>query len=188
MKKQILVATLFSLISGFANAHPGHGLVSTYAGFMHPLTGLDHLLVMLAVGVWAAKLGGPARWQLPLTFIITMAFGALLGSIGLNFAGIETAIAASVMAMGVFLMLSLSMNKQAQLGIVALFALLHGMAHGVVINSQSNMAALAGMLMATVALHGIGYLMGAQRAAMFNLGNKLFAWLMLFVGSYLLVS
>jgi urease accessory protein len=188
IKKQIIVATLFSTISGIASAHPGHGLESAYAGFMHPLSGLDHLLVMLAIGIWAAKLGGAARWQLPLTFISIMALGALLSIAELSFSGAESAVAASVMAMGVLLLVSLPINKKVQLGITATFALFHGMAHGVELSSPSSMLALGGMLMATAMLHGIGFLIGSQRVEMLNLVNKFFAWFLLFVGSYLLLN
>ena len=188
MKKQITIAALFSLFSGIASAHPGHGLDSAYAGFMHPLTGWDHLLVMLAVGAWAAKLGGQARWQLPLTFVAIMATGAVLGLSGLNFAYAETAIAASVMAMGVLLMMSLPINKMMQLSITALFALFHGLAHGIELQSQSSLAALGGMLVATAMLHSLGLLMASQRVKMVHVLNNSFAWLLLLVGGYLLLG
>ena len=188
MKKQITIAALFSLFSGIASAHLGHGLDSAYAGFMHPLTGWDHLLVMLAIGMWAAKLGGKARWQLPLTFVAIMAMGAVLGLSGLSFAYAETAIAASVMAMGVLLMMSLPINKMLLLSITAIFALLHGLAHGVELQSQSSLAALGGMLVATAMLHSLGLLMASQRLKMATWLNNSFAWLLLFVGSYLLLN
>jgi len=193
MKRQITMAALFSLFSGIASAHPvhglaGHGLASAYAGFMHPLTGWDHLLVMLAIGMWAAKLGGKARWQLPLTFVAIMAMGAVLGLSGLSFDYVETAIAASVMAMGVLLMMSLPINKLMQLSITAIFALFHGMAHGVELQSQSSLATLGGMLVATTMLHSLGLLMATQRVKMATWLNNSFAWLLLFVGSYLLLN
>jgi urease accessory protein len=188
MKKQITIAALFSLFSGIASAHPGHGLGSAYAGFIHPLTGWDHLLVMLAIGFWAAKLGGKARWQLPLTFVAIMAMGAVLGLSDLSFAYVETAIAASVMAMGVLLMMSLPMNKVMQLSITAIFALFHGMAHGVELQSKSSLAALGGMLIATAILHSLGLLMASQNVKMAHWLSRSFAWLLLFVGSYLLLS
>lgn len=188
MTKQITIAALFAVFSGIASAHPGHGLGSAYAGFMHPLTGWDHLLVMLAIGVWAAKLGGKARWQLPLTFVAIMAVGAALGLSGLSFANVETAIAASVMAMGVLLMMSLPINKSMQLSITAMFALFHGLAHGVELQSQSSLAALGGMLVATAILHSLGLLMASQGVKLANWLNNSFACLLLFVGSYLLLS
>ena len=188
MKKQITIAALFSLFSGVVSAHPGHGLDGAYAGFMHPLIGWDHLLVMLAIGFWAAKLGGNARWQLPLTFVAIMAVGATLGLSGLSVSGVETMIAASAMAMGMLLMINLPLNKTMQLGITAIFAVFHGMAHGVEFQLQSSLAALAGMLIATTLLHGLGFLMATQRVKIAHSINQSFAWLLLCVGSYLLLS
>lgn len=163
MKKQLLLTASLLGFSSLALAHPGHGLDTAYAGFMHPMTGWDHLLVMLAIGVWAAKLGGKSRWQLPLTFVSVMAFGAMLGASGIYFAGVETAIAASVMAMGVLLILRLPMSTSIQLGITAIFALFHGMAHGVEIQSTQSGAVIAAMLVATATLHGLGLCLGSQR-------------------------
>lgn len=189
MKKHIAIATLFALFSNVASAHPGHGLGTAYAGFMHPMTGWDHLLVMLAVGLWAAKLGGKACWQLPLTFVSVMAVGIVLGAAGIYFAGVETAIAASVMAMGVLLMLRFPINTGTQLGITAIFALLHGMAHGVELPASSSMlGVMGGMLVATALLHGIGLLVGTQRVQIASWIEKLMAYLMLFAGAYLLIA
>jgi hypothetical protein len=81
MKKIALTHVLAFMFTPLAYAHPGHGFDHGFMpGFMHPLLGWDHLLVMLAVGVLAAKLGGKARWQLPLTFLMMMAIGAMLGA------------------------------------------------------------------------------------------------------------
>jgi urease accessory protein len=188
MKKQITLTTLLSLFCSIASAHPGHGLYSAYAGFMHPLAGWDHLLVMLAIGVWASKLGGSARWQLPLTFVSAMAIGAMLGLAGLSFSGIETAIAASVMAMGLLLAINLSMSAASRIGVIATFAVFHGMAHGVELNSHQSYAALGGMLLATALLHGVGFLLGSQRVQVARWVNASLAWGMVLVGSYLLLS
>jgi urease accessory protein len=188
MKKQISLATLFSLFCSMANAHPGHGFSSAYAGFMHPLTGWDHLLVMLAIGVWASKLGSKARWQLPLTFLSIMTLGAILGLAGITFSGVETAIAASVMAMGLLLAINLPIPAISRIGIVAIFAVFHGMAHGVELNSQQSYAAFGGMLVATALLHSAGLLLGSQRILLAKWLHTGLAWLMLFTGSYLLLS
>ena len=188
MKKQISLAILFSLISTIASAHPGHGFSSAYAGFMHPLTGWDHLLVMLAIGVWASKLGGKARWQLPLTFILMMGLGALVGLTGLIFSGVETAIAASVMAMGLLLVINLPISAISRIGVVALFAVFHGIAHGVELHSQKSYTALGGMLLATFLLHGAGLLLGSQRAQLAKWLHTGLAWLMMLTGSYLLLA
>jgi urease accessory protein len=189
MKKHNTIATLLALFSSVANAHPGHGLDTAYAGFMHPMTGWDHLLAMLAVGLWAAKIGGKARWQLPLTFVSVMAVGVGLGAAGIYLAGVETAIVASVMAMGVLLMLRLPINTGAQLGITAIFALLHGMAHGVELQVTSSMLAVTGgMLVATALLHGVGLFVGMQCSQIAHRVEKLMACLMLLVGAYLLIA
>ena len=184
------------LLAGFSSAlfaHPGHDVVgnnfaSAYAGFMHPLTGWDHLLVMLAIGVWASKLGGKARWQLPLTFLSIMTLGAVLGLANITFSGIETAIAASVMAMGLLLVINLPIPAISRIGIVAIFAVFHGMAHGVELHSQQSYAAIGGMLVATALLHGTGLLLGSQRIQLAKWLHTGLAWLMLFTGSYLLLS
>jgi urease accessory protein len=189
MKKHSALLTILLLgFSSMAFAHPGHGLPSAFTGFMHPLTGWDHLLVMLAVGVWAAKLGGKARWQLPLTFLAMMALGAVLGMIGLSFNDVETAIAASVMAMGVLLIISLPMKLSTQLGITALFAVLHGMAHGLELQTPSRLAAFVGMIIATALLHGVGVLLGSQQVKIRKWLQHGLAYTMLLVGTYWLVA
>jgi urease accessory protein len=188
MKKQISLAILFSLISTIASAHPGHGLGNMYAGFMHPLTGWDHLLVMLAIGVWASKLGCKARWQLPITFLSMMSVGAILGLTGLSFSGVETVIAASVMAMGLLLVINLPISATNRVGVVALFAIFHGMAHGVELHSQKSYTALGGILLATALLHCAGLLLGSQRVQLAKWLHTGLAWLMMLTGGYLLLS
>lgn len=191
--KKLLLTSLLVGFSSMAIAHPGHGLEgsgfeSAYAGFIHPFTGLDHLLVMLAVGIWASKLGGRARWQLPLTFLFSMTLGAILGLAGITFAGVETAIAATVMAMGLLLVINLPISAINRMGIVAIFAVFHGMAHGVELHSQQSYAALVGMLFATALLHGAGFLLGSQRKQLAKWLHTGFAWAMMLVGGYLLIS
>jgi urease accessory protein len=185
--KKFILALLFSLFASQAFAHPGHGLGSAVAGFMHPLTGWDHLLMMLAVGFWAAKLGGKARWQLPLTFVGMMLLGAVFSVAGVHINGIETAIAASVMAMGVLLIITLPMKFSMQLGITALFAILHGMAHGLELQTQSQLVAFAGMCVATALLHGAGMLLGSQQLNMRKYLQNGLAYTMLLLGAYWLV-
>ena len=192
MKKIVLS----SLLVGFSNlviAHPGHelvgnGLSSAYAGFLHPLTGWDHLLVMLAIGIWANKLGGKARWQLPLTFLTSMTIGAVLGLGGMTFSGVETAIAASVMAMGLLLAINLPIAAISRIGIVAIFAVFHGMAHGVELHSQQSYAALGGMLIATALLHGIGLLLASQRLNLASWLQTALAWGIALAGGYMLLA
>jgi urease accessory protein len=195
--KKIVLSILVMGVCNLTFAHPGHDLFgnsfeSAYAGFMHPLTGLDHLLVMLAIGIWANKLGGKARWQLPLTFLICMTLGAVSGLSGINFSGVETAIAASVIAMGLLLAINLPISAISRIGIVAIFAVFHGMAHGVELHSQQSYAALLGMLVATALLHGTGLLVGyafnSQRVQLTKWLQNGLAFTMMLVGSYLLIA
>lgn len=185
---KILSACLLLGISNFAIAHPGHGLENAYAGFMHPLSGWDHLLVMLAVGLWASSIGGSARWQLPLTFMSLMTLGAFLGMSGIMFTGIETAIAASVMAMGLLLVMSLSINHILRIGVIALFALMHGIAHGTELSLNQGLSAFGGMLLATGLLHGVGLFIGSQRLNLAKCAQTSIAWGIMLAGGYMLMS
>ncbi len=192
MKKIVLI----SLLLGFSSvtfAHPGHELAGTvlasaYAGFMHPLTGLDHLLVMLAIGIWASKLGGKVRWQLPVAFLTSMTIGAILGLAGITFSGGETAIATTVMAMGLLLAINLPIATISRIGIVAIFAVVHGMAHGVELHSQQSYATLGGMLIATALLHGIGLLLASQRLNLASCLQTALAWGIALAGGYMLMA
>lgn len=191
--KKIVLSSLLVGFSNVAFAHPGHELVgnnleSAYAGFMHPLTGWDHLLVMLAIGVWASKLGGKARWQLPLTFLASMTIGAIMGLAGITFSGVETAIAASVMAMGLLLAINLPIPAISRIGIVAVFAVFHGLAHGVELHSQQGYAVLGGMLIATALLHAAGLLLGSQRVQLAKWLQTGLALVMMLVGGYLMMG
>jgi urease accessory protein len=191
--KKIVFSSLLVGFSNVAFAHPGHelvgnGLESAYAGFMHPLTGWDHLLVMLAIGIWASKLGGKARWQLPLTFLASMAIGAIMGLAGITFSGVETAIAASVMAMGLLLAINLPIPAISRIGIVAVFAVFHGLAHGVELHSKQSYAVLGGMLIATALLHVAGLLLGTQRVQLGKWLHTGLALAMMLVGGYLLMA
>lgn len=188
MKKQLLLATLLSLFSTLTLAHPGHALSTAYAGWMHPFTGWDHLLMMLAVGFWAAKSSGGMRWKLPLTFMVFMAIGASLGLMRLAIPGVETAIAASLIAMGVVLAVNLPIATIASVVLVAVFALFHGLAHGVELGGANNQLVLIGMLSATALLHGLGYVLGAQQLKIRGFINAGLALAMLVLGSALLVS
>lgn len=178
---------LLLVLPNLAFAHPEHGLSSAYMGFMHPFWGVDHLLVMLTVGYLTAKLGGKMRWQLPLSFMGMMFFGALLGMFGLRVAGIESAIAATVMAMGVLLFLQLPVGKHLHVGLIALFAVIHGLAHGAELQVSHHLSALFGMLFATGLLHATGWLGGTALLNKAQWLKPVVAWGTLLTGTYLLV-
>jgi len=99
LRKPLLAVGLL-LSPAMAFAHPGHDHAGVLAGLAHPVFGLDHLLAMLAVGLWAAQQQGTARWALPLTFVVTMLFGGLAGFAGFEMPLMETGIAGSVLALG----------------------------------------------------------------------------------------
>ncbi|WP_416771539.1 HupE/UreJ family protein [Pseudomonas sp. RHF3.3-3] len=156
--KKLLSALTLLLAPAMAFAHPGHGDSGLVAGISHPIGGLDHLLAMLAVGLWAAQQQGSARWALPCTFVGTMLVGGLLGFAGLELPALESGIAASVLALG--LAVALAVRPPVSLAIVAtaLFALFHGVAHGLELPEMSSpWAYAAGFVLATAALHGLGY-------------------------------
>jgi len=181
MKRQLLATITLSLFSTLTFAHPEHAVSGFTTGFIHPLTGWDHLLVMLGVGALAGKVGSGALWKLPLTFMIMMLVGALFGAIGFAFAGMETVIATSVMVMGLLLILTLRLGTMLQIILIASFAFMHGLAHGV---ELMGVASLLGMLAGTASLHvsGIGLVMTRVKLAKFL--YQLLAWVMMLLGSY----
>jgi urease accessory protein len=150
-----LLAVLLSALSGGAFAHAGHG-DGFVAAFAHPLSGLDHLLMMLFVGVWAGRSGGATRWLLPATFLTSMLVGWSLGAQGLLVPGIESGIAATLIVLGVLLALQLQVPRSVQMMVIAVFALLHGLAHGSELTAGGAWSSAAGMLLATALLHGLG--------------------------------
>lgn len=151
-------AALLMMAPALAFAHPGHDESGLMAGIGHPLGGMDHLLAMLAVGLWAAQQKGAARWALPVTFVGTMLLGGLLGFEGLALPGLESGIAASVFALG--LAVALAVRPPLVLAVIATaaFALFHGVAHGLELPDMSSpWGYAAGFVAATAALHATGY-------------------------------
>lgn len=187
MKKQTCLAGVLALLPTLALAHPGHGMESVYAGFMHPLTGWDHLLVMLAVGLWAGRIGGAARWQLPLTFLSMMLLGALAGMQGVAFPAMETGIAASVMALGLLIALHVSLPRSLQIGLTAIFASLHGLAHGAELGGHAAFLVLSAMLLATALLHGAGLLLASQSVRLNLLAHRVLGGTIALAGAWMLV-
>ncbi|MER2101142.1 MAG: HupE/UreJ family protein [Pseudomonas atacamensis] len=156
--KRILGALALLLTPALAFAHPGHGDSGLIAGISHPIGGLDHLLAMLAVGLWAAQQQGAARWALPCTFVGTMLLGGLLGFAGLELPALESGIAASVLALGLAVALAVRPPLVMAVAGTALFALFHGVAHGLELPEMSSpWAYAAGFVAATAVLHALGY-------------------------------
>lgn len=143
-------------------AHPLHGAVGGFAGgLLHPLLGIDHLLAMVAVGIWAAQLGGAALWKVPLAFIGTLLIGAVIGMAGIGLPMIEPMVAASVMALGIAISLRAQLPTALASLVVAAFALFHGHAHMTELPAAvSVFTYVAGFTLTTVLLHGIGIVTG----------------------------
>jgi urease accessory protein len=147
-----------------ALAHTGlgdsHDLVH---GFMHPLTGIDHVLAMVAVGVIAAQLGGRALWAVPLSFVATMAIAAIIGMVGLALPGLEAGIALSVIVLGAVISLRVRMSVILAVAIVAVFAVFHGYSHGIEMgDARSGVAFGLGFVAATALLHLTGISLGVM--------------------------
>lgn len=157
----VLAAMAALSFSQSAFAHPGHGVHDLAGGFAHPLSGIDHLLAMVAVGVWAAQLGGRALWMVPCAFVALMAGGGALGMNGLHLPLVESGIAVSVLVMGLMVATALKAPLTASLPLVGLFALFHGLAHGAELPVEtSGLGYGAGFIAATVALLGTGLVLG----------------------------
>jgi len=157
-----LVAVATAGFSSAAFAHVGdHSHMSFMEGLMHPVSGLDHILAMVAVGLWASQLGGRALWLLPLTFPVVMAAGAALGMSGVALPWVEIGIAGSVMVLGAAVALALRPSLAISLPLIGAFALLHGYSHGVELPaSASALSYGAGFIAATLMLHAVGIGLG----------------------------
>lgn len=184
MKKNILFAIAALVASTSAFAHPGHGLASGFAaGLMHPLTGWDHLLVMLSLGIWAARRPQGQGWQLPVVFVLAMAAAALTAMTWLSVSMAELLVVASVLLMGALLLADIKMSRSVQLAGVAVIAAAHGYLHGVELGN--HWAALAGMVLATALLHGLGWMLGRQPQAWAQSVARALGGCMLVLGAYL---
>jgi len=154
------VGTVSALAHVGADAGSHHGFVS---GFVHPITGLDHLAAMLAVGVWSA-LTTRRLWLAPLSFAALLLAGALLAQAGLALPAIEPMIAASMLVLGLLLAARIRLPEAAGAALVGGFALFHGAAHG---QELAGVGALTGMVLGTATLHlaGMGIGLGLKRAS-----------------------
>jgi urease accessory protein len=174
-----------SLFPTAALAHTGidhtHGFMQ---GFGHPLGGVDHLLAMVTVGVFAWQLGARARWLLPITFVLVMAAGGMLGRAAVAVPFVELAIAASVIVLGAIVALRVKAPVAVAMAVVGLFAVFHGHAHGTEMPLETSGAAYAaGFLLATASLHAggiaLGFLIGRTGESLgrhtFRLGGALVA-------------
>ena len=142
--------------SAFAHAQEG-AAAGFLTGFRHPISGFDHVLAMVAVGLWGAQLGNPGIWLLPVAFPLVMAFGGMLGLMGVPLPGIEYGIAASAILLGAVVMFEIRPPLALAAVLVGFFAIFHGHAHGTELPPGENALLYSmGFVMATGCLHAAG--------------------------------
>jgi urease accessory protein len=153
---------LFALTPILAHAHHLPGEAAGFAsGLGHPLLGLDHLLAMVAVGLWAAQLGGRSLWLVPAAFVSLMTVGGALGMLGVHLPMVEAGILASVLLLGLLIAASARLPVFGAMALVGLFAIFHGHAHGAEMPAgASGISYALGFALATAALHGCGIGLG----------------------------
>ncbi len=157
---------LAALKADLAFAHIVAGPLGGFgSGFSHPLFGLDHLLAMLAVGIWGAQMGGRSIWTLPVTFPLVMAFGGVLGMAGVRIPDVELGIALSILVLGLAIAFAWRPFEPVAMLIVAVFAIFHGYAHGVELPRAADPVSYSvGFVLATGTIHlcgiGIGLVLG----------------------------
>lgn len=185
-----IFAALLSLSSLPAYAHTGIGVVhGLLDGVLHPIIGLDHLLVMLAVGLWAAMRGGRALWLLPMAFLTAMGAGAALSLLGFTLTAAESWVALSVPAAGVLVWRNTRVSSAWAVALVAVFALVHGYVHAAELTDGADaLAYSAGFLLTTALLHGLGVAVGLLAAARLKMIAAGFGLLCAVVGVDLLAG
>jgi len=158
IKRAALSATLLGAAVLPAYAHVGAGTTSSFAaGFGHPLSGLDHMTVMIAVGLWAALKGGKAIWAWPAAFVGVMLIGGAFGMAQVPIPFVEPGILASVVALGLLVALAVDVPASLGVAVIGLFALFHGHAHGTEVpENAAGVEYMAGFALATALLHGAG--------------------------------
>jgi urease accessory protein len=156
----LLLALAAAFVASPALAHTGSAAGGFSGGFFHPLFGPDHVVAMIAVGLWGAFLGAPAIWLLPIVFPLVMAFGGVLGIIGVPIPGVEVGIAVSAIVLGLMVVLGARPPLWIAAVIVGAFAIFHGHAHGAELPPGTDAVAFSlGFVIATGLLHvcGIGF-------------------------------
>jgi urease accessory protein len=162
LSKYFIPLIVLLVYAGAANAHTGAGITGGFAsGLMHPVLGWDHVVAMVAVGLWGAFLGYPAIWVLPVVFPLVMAFGGALGVMGVPIPAVETGIAASAIVLGAMVAFAVRPPIWVAAIIVGSFAVFHGHAHGTELPGSANPLAFSlGFVIATGALHLSGIAFG----------------------------
>ncbi len=147
-------------VSALAHSQGGEA-VGFFSGAQHPISGLDHVLAMIAVGLWGAQLGAPAVWLLPVTFPLVMALGGMLGLMGVGLPGVEIGIAVSGIALGLAVFREAKPPLWLAATLVGFFAVFHGHAHGTELPAGGNgLLYSIGFVIVTGCLHATGIAMG----------------------------
>jgi urease accessory protein len=169
VQRSILAVALLAAV--WTRSALSHGLQGEAGGFLtgllHPLSGADHVLAMIAVGLWGAQLGAPAIWVLPMAFPLVMAMGGMLGFLGVPIPGVEYGIAASAIVLGAAVAFEMRPALVIAALVVGCFAIFHGHAHGTELPlGQSALLYSMGFVIATGCLHAVGIGIGTvQRRA-----------------------
>lgn len=154
---RFLPAASVFLIPTLLQAHPGHGSGGFLQGIGHPVLGFDHILAMVAVGVWAAQMGGRGLYLVPAAFVASMTLGAALAWKGITVPFIEQGLVVSVFMLGLFIAVAAKIPAGLASAVVGLFAAFHGNAHGAEMpGSLSPFSYAAGFILTTIALHAAG--------------------------------
>jgi urease accessory protein len=152
------VVLILLVLAGPVSAHSAEGVAGGFiSGFLHPIAGPDHVVAMVAVGLWGAFLGRPAVWLLPVVFPLVMAFGGALGVLGMPLPGVEVGIALSAIVLGAMVALAARPPLGVAALIVGAFAIFHGHAHGTELPAAASPLAYSlGFVIATGLLHATG--------------------------------
>lgn len=158
----LMTASLLVVMQSTASAHTAGGEAGGFtSGFLHPLTGLDHIVAMVAVGLWGAFLGGRAMWTLPVVFPMVMALGGAMGVLGVPLPGVEVGIALSGVVLGLMVAFAARPPLWVAAVLVGVFAIFHGHAHGTELPESANaMTFAAGFVISTGLLHLAGIAFG----------------------------
>lgn len=172
--QQVIIAMLLMLFALPAVAHPvavsGSGLVN---GLIHPLAGMDHVLAMIAVGLWAARRGAQVEWKIPIMFSIMLLAGAVLAISSLQLPWLETLIASSMLVLGLLISLQPKVRTSMAILLIGGFAVYHGYAHGIVSTVMMSSEYLVGLWVSTALLQLVGVAMALLIARM---NMKLLRW------------
>ena len=162
LRATALTALMLLASAATLSAHEQQGQAQGFlTGLRHPISGWDHVLAMIAVGLWGAQLGPPALWMLPVTFPMVMAVGGFLALVGILVPGVELGVAVSALVLGLMVALEAKPKLVVAAVIVGAFAIFHGHAHGAELPAgQSGLAYSIGFVVATGCLHLVGIAIG----------------------------